>query len=90
MALRIITPKNRISALIRFCYQNQNKFGGTLNRGIHLSTSHLKRVAFNLSDIGEGIREVVVKVCIILVFISCLFRSLSTESIFSLNLGMVR
>lgn len=31
------------------------------NRSVHLSAWQLKRVAFNLSDIGEGIREVIVK-----------------------------
>lgn len=61
MAFRIVASKNRVSGLVRFCYQNHNKFCGTLNRGVHLSASNWKRVAFHLSDIGEGIREVIVK-----------------------------
>lgn len=60
MAFRLISPKNQMS-LLKFCYLNQNKLFGTLNRGICSSTSRCRRVAFNLSDIGEGIREVVVK-----------------------------
>lgn len=61
MAFRIISPKNRITALVQQCYLNQNKVFGTLNRGICSSSTNWRRVAFNLSDIGEGIREVVVK-----------------------------
>lgn len=61
MALRLIVPKNRITALAHLCNLNKNKIIGTLNRNLSLSASRWKRVAFNLSDIGEGIREVVVK-----------------------------
>lgn len=58
MAFRIISPKNRITALTQLCL-NYNKL--TLKRNISISASKWRRVAFNLSDIGEGIREVVVK-----------------------------
>lgn len=61
MAFRLIIPKNRINTLAHLCNLNQNKIIGTLNRNINLSATQWKRVAFNLSDIGEGIREVVVK-----------------------------
>lgn len=58
MAFRLISPKIGINTLIQRCFLNQNKL---VNRSIHLTASKWKRVAFNLSDIGEGIREVVVK-----------------------------
>lgn len=61
MAFRIISPKNRLNAIIKSCYLNQNKFYKTFARNICTSAPRWKRVAFNLSDIGEGIREVVVK-----------------------------
>lgn len=61
MAFRLISPRNQVTSLVRFCYSNQSRLFGALNRGICSSTSQWKRVAFNLSDIGEGIREVVVK-----------------------------
>lgn len=58
MAFRLISPKIGINTLIQRCFLHQNKL---VNRSIHLTASNWKRVAFNLSDIGEGIREVVVK-----------------------------
>lgn len=61
MAFRIISPRNRLNAIIKSCYLNSNKFSGTFARNICTSAPRWKRVAFNLSDIGEGIREVVVK-----------------------------
>lgn len=61
MAFRLISPKNPLNTLIQRCYLNQNKLVGSLNRNIYITASNCKRVAFNLSDIGEGIREVVVK-----------------------------
>lgn len=61
MAFRLIVPKNRFNTFAHLWNSKQNKIIGTLNRNLSVSTSHWKRVAFNLSDIGEGIREVVVK-----------------------------
>ncbi|XP_055301264.1 lipoamide acyltransferase component of branched-chain alpha-keto acid dehydrogenase complex, mitochondrial [Sitodiplosis mosellana] len=61
MAFRLIVPKNRLNTLAHLCNLKQSKIIGTLNRNLSVSASHWKRVAFNLSDIGEGIREVVVK-----------------------------
>lgn len=61
MAFRIISPRNRLNAIIKSCYSNSNKFGESFARNICTSAPRWKRVAFNLSDIGEGIREVVVK-----------------------------
>lgn len=61
MAFRIISTKNRISTLVQLCCSNQKQIFKTFNRCISLSTPSWQRVAFHLSDIGEGIREVVVK-----------------------------
>lgn len=61
MAFRILSPRNRLNAIIKSCYLNSNKFSETFARSICTSAPRWKRVAFNLSDIGEGIREVVVK-----------------------------
>lgn len=62
MALRIMATKNRFIAFtILYNSKQQNQFCGAFTRNISTSTSKWKRVAFNLSDIGEGIREVVVK-----------------------------
>lgn len=55
----------RLSASIiqsnRILCKSANAFILTWNRKICVSSSDWKRVAFNLSDIGEGIREVIVK-----------------------------
>lgn len=59
MASRIISSKNRLNTLLQLCYSNQSKL--LRSRNVCLSASNWRRVAFNLSDIGEGIREVVVK-----------------------------
>lgn len=61
MALRFILHQNYFINLTKCLFINQNKINCTLNRSIHLSPFQLKRVAFHLSDIGEGIREVIVK-----------------------------
>ncbi|XP_031624366.1 lipoamide acyltransferase component of branched-chain alpha-keto acid dehydrogenase complex, mitochondrial isoform X1 [Contarinia nasturtii] len=62
MAFRIISGKRQIFALANLSRSNQNQMNGSLNRrNVCTSMSLWKRVAFNLSDIGEGIREVVVK-----------------------------
>lgn len=45
----------------RILCKSSNSFTLNWNRKICVSSSDWKRVAFNLSDIGEGIREVIVK-----------------------------
>lgn len=46
-------------------FQSINSLGGPIacqdSRKIHFSSNSLARVSFKLSDIGEGIREVVIK-----------------------------
>lgn len=61
MAFRIISTKNRFTTLVQLCRSNQKQISKTFHRCISLSSPSWQRVAFNLSDIGEGIREVVVK-----------------------------
>lgn len=61
MAFRIISPKNRLNTIIKSYYFAQNDYRNICVRGILTSAPRWKRVAFNLSDIGEGIREVIVK-----------------------------
>lgn len=61
MAFRLISPKIRLNAIIKSYYLIQNEYCRTFARNIFSSAPRWKRVAFNLSDIGEGIREVVVK-----------------------------
>lgn len=58
MLLRLFVPKIQSNRILR---KSVNAFTLNLNRKICVSSSDWKRVAFNLSDIGEGIREVVVK-----------------------------
>lgn len=58
MALRLILTKNLFTKIARNHYHQQNSI---LNRKISTTSSKWKRVAFHLSDIGEGIREVIVK-----------------------------
>lgn len=62
MALRIISGKRQIVALANLSRSRQNQLNELQNcRSVCTSSALWKRVAFNLSDIGEGIREVVVK-----------------------------
>lgn len=62
MAFRIISPINRITALTNlFCKNEKKVIGASSQRNVSTSMSMWKRIAFNLSDIGEGIHEVVVK-----------------------------
>lgn len=58
MALRLILTRNQLTKIAQNYYRQQNSI---LNRTIGTTSSKWERVAFNLSDIGEGIREVVVK-----------------------------
>lgn len=59
MAFRLISQRNCFGTLLRSIKFQPNDTIG--NRFVHLSAWQLKRVAFNLSDIGEGIRDVIVK-----------------------------
>lgn len=58
MLLRLIASKIQSN---RILCKSANEYTLTWNRKIGVSSSDWKRVAFNLSDIGEGIREVIVK-----------------------------
>lgn len=58
MLLRLLASKIQSN---RILCKSANVFTLTWNRKICVSSSDWKRVAFNLSDIGEGIREVIVK-----------------------------
>lgn len=61
MALRLISQRNSFSKLLRSNVVLGKFPANECGRSVHLSAWQLKRVAFNLSDIGEGIREVIVK-----------------------------
>lgn len=58
MLLRLFASKMQWN---RILCKSSNAFTLNWNRKICVSSSDWKRVAFNLSDIGEGIREVIVK-----------------------------
>lgn len=58
MAFRLFASKIYPNRILN---KNQTQFVGNIARGISVSSIYWKRVAFNLSDIGEGIREVIVK-----------------------------
>lgn len=64
MASRLISQRNGFSKLLRSSLIS-NKFqtneSNSSSRAVHLSAWQQKTVAFNLSDIGEGIREVIIK-----------------------------
>lgn len=61
MALRMMSQRSSLSKLLRSSAILRKLQPNGSNRLVHLSAWQLKRVAFNLSDIGEGIREVVIK-----------------------------
>lgn len=62
MALRLIAQQKRWSKWLRTGVILSKHFpANESSRLVHLSAWQLRRVAFNLSDIGEGIREVIVK-----------------------------
>lgn len=57
----MMSQRNSFSKLLRSSAILRKLQPNGSNRLVHLSAWQLKRVAFNLSDIGEGIREVIVK-----------------------------
>lgn len=62
MALRVLLFSGiQRSNINRYIEINRNAIQLCSKRCVHLTPSNWKRIAFNLSDIGEGIREVVVK-----------------------------